>query len=176
MTDFRMGSRMCDYCQRNLPSGDLCGCEGEKEARFRWMDRLIREDVGDLPPVGSQRERQLAAVLAIAIDDHDSSVGCSMKEAHWTNKARALLATPATTVDETERLAVMQDLATLPDDLASLVAAHIREMYPDVAKAAPSTFMLSVRNTIRNKAHGVVMPVLAALSDRPQAEGEVNRG
>lgn len=30
-----MGSRMCNYCRRNLPSADLCGCEGEKASRLK---------------------------------------------------------------------------------------------------------------------------------------------
>ena len=41
MSEFRMGSRMCNYCRRNLPSPDLCGCDGEKAARHKEMDRMI---------------------------------------------------------------------------------------------------------------------------------------
>lgn len=126
MTDFRMGSRMCDYCHRDLPSGDLCGCDGEKEARFRWMDKLIANGVSADPPSKSSREDRLAAMLAVAIDDHDSSVGCSMREAHWTNQARALLAaTPAPPVDETDRL-----LTALTDPNA----VHVNMLRGGIAK------------------------------------------
>ncbi len=43
MSEFRMGSRMCNYCRRNLPSPDLCGCEGEKRARVKSMEAEIAE-------------------------------------------------------------------------------------------------------------------------------------
>lgn len=89
---FHMGSRMCDYCRRNLPSADLCGCEGEKAARFRWMDELIARSPERRQQGGGERERRLAELLVVAIEDHDSSVGCSMREEHWTNQARAVLA------------------------------------------------------------------------------------
>lgn len=50
----------------------------------------------------------------------------------------------------------LQPLASLPEDLAHLVRQHIREMYPDVVKAAPSTFLKSVGNVVLNKANAVI--------------------
>jgi len=51
MSGFIMGSRMCNYCRRNLPSPDLCGCDGEKAARHKEMDRLIAKSISGTGPI-----------------------------------------------------------------------------------------------------------------------------
>lgn len=49
MTDFRMGSRMCDHCRRNLPSADICGCDGEKAARMSAIHKVFDEAIASSP-------------------------------------------------------------------------------------------------------------------------------
>lgn len=55
MTAFNMGSRMCNFCRRNVPSPDACGCEGERRSHLRETDRLIAK--GATSTVESLRKR-----------------------------------------------------------------------------------------------------------------------
>lgn len=84
--DFRMGSRMCNYCRRNLPSPDLCGCDGEKAARVKSMtdelDRVGPRKMGtDTAHIAAQL-REISRIsnkydLRECIEGHDDALGDS---------------------------------------------------------------------------------------------------
>lgn len=38
-----MGSRMCDYCGRDVPSSELCDCEGQKNAPVAQIEKMINK-------------------------------------------------------------------------------------------------------------------------------------
>lgn len=57
-----LGSRMCNWCKRDLPSANLCGCEGEKKARVRSMEKELDDVHAGLTILDI--DRQLAAWIA----------------------------------------------------------------------------------------------------------------
>lgn len=87
MTDpFVMGSRMCNYCHRNLPSPDLCGCDGEKVARVKFMtdelDRVGPRKMGTDPAHIAAQLRDIVRIsekydLRECIEGHDDALGDS---------------------------------------------------------------------------------------------------
>lgn len=90
MSEFRMGSRMCNYCRRNLPNPDLCGCDGEKAARHKEMDRMIAKSLSSAGPIKlgvepSHIAAQLREISRLSekydlrecIEGHDDALGDS---------------------------------------------------------------------------------------------------
>lgn len=68
MIDFGMGSRMCNFCGRNLPSSDLCGCDGERASHAKAFDpaRFYQqiEDARERRAVAMPTERDCLRVLS----------------------------------------------------------------------------------------------------------------
>lgn len=72
--EFRMGSRMCNFCRRNVPSPDMCGCDGERQSLLRETDRLIAKSATSAVETLRKRIEVLEGALtpfALAVDDID---------------------------------------------------------------------------------------------------------
>lgn len=61
--EFRMGSRMCPHCGRNLPSAERCDCPGEPAAATKAIDNLVAK-TDPLKPSVTQADEDAARMIA----------------------------------------------------------------------------------------------------------------